>query len=252
MARKKISKTGVSSTARSRVTLNPKLARRSFLKLSAATAALSGAAMTAKMTGKANAAQAANDMYPDSQMVRSVCTHCAVGCGINAEVNNGVWVRQEVAADHPVSRGAYCCKGASAIDMVTSPQRLKSPMKRVNGKWQTLSWDQAMDEISAKLTEIRDTDGPDALHFNGSAKVSTEMAYLQRKFAAFWGSKHRPPGPHLTLLNGGRCRQHMGYGAMTNSLNDIRHAKSMIFIGSKRNRGASRFTAAYSARQRGQ
>jgi hypothetical protein len=66
MARKKISKTGVSSTARSRVTLNPKLARRSFLKLSAATAALSGAAMTAKMTGKANAAQAANDMYPDS------------------------------------------------------------------------------------------------------------------------------------------------------------------------------------------
>jgi anaerobic selenocysteine-containing dehydrogenase len=190
MARKKISKTGVSSTARSRVTLNPKLARRSFLKLSAATAALSGAAMTAKMTGKANAAQAANDMYPDSQMVRSVCTHCAVGCGINAEVNNGVWVRQEVAADHPVSRGAYCCKGASAIDMVTSPQRLKSPMKRVNGKWQTLSWDQAMDEISAKLTEIRDTDGPDALHFNGSAKVSTEMAYLQRKFAAFWGSNN--------------------------------------------------------------
>jgi formate dehydrogenase major subunit len=107
-----------------------------------------------------------------------------------AEVRNGVWVRQEVAQDHPVSRGGFCCKGASAIDMVTSEKRLKSPMKRVNGKWQKISWDTAMDEIAAKMQSIRDTDGPDALHINGSAKVSTEMAYLQRKFAAFWGSNN--------------------------------------------------------------
>jgi formate dehydrogenase major subunit len=63
-------------------------------------------------------------------------------------------------------------------------------MKRVNGKWQKSSWDQAMGEISDKLTAIRKNDGPDALHLNGSAKVSTEMAYLQRKFAAFWGSNN--------------------------------------------------------------
>ena len=47
-----------------------------------------------------------------------------------------------------------------------------------------------MSEIAAKMTAIRDNDGPDALHLNGSAKVSTEMAYLQRKFAAFWGSNN--------------------------------------------------------------
>jgi len=172
-----------------RVTLNPKVARRSFLKLSAATAALSGAAMTTKLTGKAVAAEK-SEPYSGSQTVRTICTYCAVGCGIEAEVQNGVWVRQEVAADHPVSRGAHCCKGAGAIDMVISEKRLKSPMKRVNGKWTTISWDQAMDEIGNKLTELRENDGPDALHFNGSAKVSTEMAYLQRKFAAFWGSNN--------------------------------------------------------------
>ncbi len=172
-----------------RVTLNPKVARRSFLKLSAATAALSGAAMTTKLTGKAVAAEA-TPAYQDSETVRTICTYCAVGCGIEAEVQNGVWVRQEVAADHPVSRGAHCCKGAGAIDMVISEKRLKNPMKRVNGKWTNLTWDQAIDEITAKLTEIRDNNGPDALHFNGSAKVSTEMAYLQRKFAAFWGSNN--------------------------------------------------------------
>ncbi len=97
---------------------------------------------------------------------------------------------QELCEDHPVSRGAHCCKGAGAIDMVISEKRLKNPMKRVNGKWTNISWDQAIDEIGSKLTDIRENDGPDALHFNGSAKVSTEMAYLHRKFAAFWGSNN--------------------------------------------------------------
>ena len=191
MAISKIRKpsSGTSVSGGRRVTLNPKIARRSFLKLSAATAALTGAALTTKLTRTAGAAEL-NTAYSGSTTVRTICTYCAVGCGIEAEVQNGVWVRQEAAADHPVSRGSHCCKGAGAIDMVTSEKRLKNPMKRINGKWTNISWDQAMDEIGAKLTELRETDGPDALHFNGSAKVSTEMAYLQRKFAAFWGSNN--------------------------------------------------------------
>lgn len=190
MAQHKIRISPDEGTKVGRITLNPKVARRSFLKLSAATAALTGVAMTTRMTAKAATPAAVKEAYPGSKMIRSICTHCAVGCGINAEVQNGVWVRQEVAQDHPVSRGGYCCKGASAIDMVTSEKRLKNPMKRVNGKWQKIPWDQAMDEIATKLNSIRDKDGPDALHLNGSAKVSTEMAYLQRKFAAFWGSNN--------------------------------------------------------------
>lgn len=191
MARTKIRKVAspTATKAGRRVTLNPKMARRSFLKLSAATAALGGA-MTLKLTSRATAATGKADPYEGSKKVRTICTYCAVGCGVEAEVHNGVWVRQEVAQDHPVSRGAHCCKGAGAIDMVTSEKRVKNPMKRVNGKWTNISWDQAIDEIGAKLLAIREKDGPDALHFNGSAKVSTEMAYLQRKFAAFWGSNN--------------------------------------------------------------
>lgn len=192
MARSKIKTSSVSSavSAGRRVTLNPKVARRSFLKLSAATAALTGVAMTTKLTSKANAATGKTEAYAGSKKVRTICTYCAVGCGVEAEVHNGVWVRQEIAADHPVSLGAHCCKGAGAIDMVTSEKRLKKPMKRVDGKWTTISWEQAIDEISAKMLDLREKDGPDALHFNGSAKVSTEMAYLHRKFAAFWGTNN--------------------------------------------------------------
>ncbi len=192
MARSKIRKSpsAAGTVSGRRVTLNPKIGRRSFLKLSAATAALTGAAMSTKFTSKATAASLKKNPYPGSKQVRTICTYCAVGCGIEAEVHNGVWVRQEVAQDHPVSRGAHCCKGAGAIDMVLSEKRLKSPMKKVNGKWQKIGWDKAFSEISQKLNSIRDKDGPDALHFNGSAKVSTEMAYLHRKFAAFWGSNN--------------------------------------------------------------
>jgi len=172
-----------------RVTANPKVARRSFLKISAATAALTGVAMSGRMTRKARAAEKIGP-YTGSTKVRTICTYCSVGCGIEAEVHNGVWVRQDIAADHPISLGAHCCKGAGAIDMVTSPKRLKNPMKKVNGKWTAISWEQAIGEIGDKLLAIREKHGPDALHLNGSAKVSTEMAYQQRKFAAFWGSNN--------------------------------------------------------------
>lgn len=228
---RKISGTSVVSGG-GRVSRNPKLARRSFLKLSAATAALTGAAMTTKLTGKAMAAEK-KAAYLGSKKVRTICTYCSVGCGIEAEVQNGVWVRQDIAHDHPVSLGAHCCKGAGAIDMVTSEKRLKTPMKRVNGKWTKISWDQALDEISAKLLDLREKDGPDSLHFNGSAKVSNEMAYLHRKFAAFWGTNnvdHQARICHSTTVAG--VANTWGYGAMTNSLNDMRHAKSLFFIGS--------------------
>ncbi|MFT5702086.1 MAG: anaerobic selenocysteine-containing dehydrogenase [Desulforhopalus sp.] len=192
MARIKITSSSATRTdsAGRRVTLNPKVARRSFLKLSAATAALSGVAMTTRMTTKVNATNGKSEAYIGAEKIRTICTYCAVGCGIEAEVHNGVWVRQEIALDHPVSRGAHCCKGAGAIDMVTSEKRMKKPMKREKGKWIAISWDQALDEISAKLLDLREKNGPDVLHFNGSAKVSNEMAYLQRKFAAFWGSNN--------------------------------------------------------------
>jgi formate dehydrogenase major subunit len=146
--------------------------------------------MTVK-TKKAN--QAAPDKsvpYDGPCKIRTVCTSCAVGCGIEAEVHNGVWLRQRIAAEHPVSAGGHCYRGADAIDMVSSPRRLKNPMKKVNGKWINISWDQAIGEIGDKLLGLRGKDGPDVLQFLGSAKVSTEMAYLQRKFAAFWGSNN--------------------------------------------------------------
>ncbi len=216
------------------MTINRRLSRRDSLKLLVSGGGAGVLAMGAPgVLRKATAAEEKGSPYPGSKKVRTICTHCSVGCGIVAEVQNGVWVRQEPASDHPISQGGHCCKGAGAIDMVTSEKRLKAPMKKVDGKWQRISWDTAMDEVAKKLQAIREKDGPDAVMWMGSAKVSNEMAYLQRKFAAYWGTNnidHQARICHSTTVAG--VANTWGYGAMTNSMNDIRHSKLVFFIGS--------------------
>ena len=164
--------------------------RRSFLKL----AALGATASTAFGASSDKIAQAGEqkvpDPYPGSKTVRTICSICSAGCGIEAEVQDGVWVRQEMAINHPFSQGSHCCKGIDQIDLTKSKQRIKFPMKKVNGKWERISWEQAVDEISAKMLEIREQDGPDSVELLGSAKFSNEQAFYFRKFAAFWGTNN--------------------------------------------------------------
>ena len=63
-------------------------------------------------------------------------------------------------------------------------------MKKENGKWVRLSWEQAIDEIGDKMLEIRKENGPDSVMFLGSAKFNNQQAYYFRKFAAFWGTNN--------------------------------------------------------------
>ena len=165
--------------------------RRSFLKM-AAVASVFGATTgfaSGNVTRAATDAEVKNP-FPGSKKVKTICTSCSVGCGVIAEVQNGVWVRQEVAQDHPISLGGHCCKGADMIDMVKSEVRLKYPMVKENGQWKRLSWDDALNRIATKLAELKKNDGPDSVQFLGSAKMSNEQAYYFRKFAAFFGTNN--------------------------------------------------------------
>jgi formate dehydrogenase major subunit len=163
---------------------------------------------------------------------KNVCTHCSVGCSVLAEVANGVWIGQEPVYDSPINRGSHCAKGAAVRDDVLSERRLRYPVKLVDGRWTRLSWDQAVDEIGDKLLEIRQKSGPDSVYWLGSAKFTNEAAYLYRKLAAFWGtnnSDHQARICHSTTVTG--VANTWGYGAMTNSYNDIRNAKTIFIMG---------------------
>ena len=164
--------------------------------------------------------------------VKAICTHCSVGCTVIAETQNGVWIGQEPGWDSPINRGSHCAKGASVRELAHGDRRLKYPMKLVNGQWTKISWDVAINEIGDKLAEIRQKSGPDSVYWLGSAKFSNEGAYLNRKFAAYWGTNnvdHQARICHSTTVAG--VANTWGYGAMTNSYNDIRNSKTMIIMG---------------------
>jgi formate dehydrogenase major subunit len=210
------------------------LDRRSFLR-QAGFAGAGLAAIGAVAPSRAQAAGAATGVINHAQPVqriKNICTHCSVGCTVTAEVQNGVWVGQEPSWESPINRGTHCAKGASVRELVHGDRRLKFPMKLVNGEWQRISWDVAYREIADKMLEIRANSGADSLFWLGSAKFSNEGAYLYRKFAAFWGTNsvdHQARICHSTTVAG--VANTWGYGAQTNSYNDIRNSKTMIIMG---------------------
>ncbi len=162
-----------------------------------------------------------------------MCTHCSVGCTVIAEVSNGVWVGQEPGWDSPINRGSHCAKGAATRELVHSDRRLRYPMKMVNGQWtQDLLGRRRSTRSATSSTAIREKSGPDSVYWLGSAKFTNEGAYLNRKLAAYWGtnnSDHQARICHSTTVAG--VANTWGYGAMTNSYNDIRNAKTMIIMG---------------------
>ena len=138
--------------------------RRQFFKVTAAM--LSGSSMAALGLAP-QTALAEVRQYKLARMTetRNTCPYCSVGCGIlmyglgdGAKNAKATIVHIEGDADHPVNRGTLCPKGASLIDFIHSPNRLKQPQYRAPGsdKWQTISWDEALDRIAALMKADRD------------------------------------------------------------------------------------------------
>src|SRR6186713_204290 len=206
--------------------------RRTFLKRSGIGVG-AGAVASQLPFNMIGEAEAKSEDAGKVEVKRTVCTHCSVGCSIDAVVQNGVWIRQEPVFDSPLNLGAHCAKGASVREHGHGEHRLKTPMKLVDGKWQKLSWEQAINEVGDRLLAIRKESGPDAVFWVGSSKHSNEQSYLMRKFVSFFGTNnmdHQARICHSTTVSG--VANTWGYGAMTNSYNDMINTKCALYIGS--------------------
>jgi formate dehydrogenase major subunit len=209
--------------------------RRTFLKRSGLAAGGAAALSQLPLSMVQKKAEAAAPDTAKVEVKRTICTHCSVGCAIDAVVQNGVWIRQEPVFDSPINLGAHCAKGASIREhgMHEISHRLRTPMKLKDGKWEKISWDQALTEVSDRLLKVRKEFGPDATFWVGSSKHNNEQSYLFRKFVSMFGTNnmdHQARICHSTTVAG--IANTWGYGAMTNSYNDEQNSKAILFFGS--------------------
>jgi thiosulfate reductase/polysulfide reductase chain A len=106
--------------------------------------------------------------------IRTVCQGCHSECGVLVNVEDNRVTAVKGDPNHPVSKGHVCVKGKTYGELISHPDRLRFPLKRgatkASGQWQRISWDQALDEIAAKLTAIREKHGPCSIGtFHGTA-----------------------------------------------------------------------------------
>ena len=102
-------------------------------------------------------------------LIPTTCFNCESACGLLAYVDqdNGQIRKFEGNPEHPGSRGRNCAKGPATKNQVADPDRILHPLKRDgdrgSGKWIQVSWDEALDDISARLLRIRERFGPEAI-----------------------------------------------------------------------------------------
>lgn len=126
----------------------------------------------------------------DLKKVNTVCISCVWSCGLVAYVEDGRLVKVEGMAEHPMSKGYLCPRGEALIEWVYSPDRILYPMKRENGQWKRMSWDEALELIAAKLKEVKEKYGAHSLAiFCGSIGVENlEIAAFAQRFKGAYGT----------------------------------------------------------------
>jgi len=125
--------------------------------------------MSIKDTDWENVAEPSPVKGTDERMIPTFCSLCgpSPGCGLNCFVKDGRLVRVEGMKESPVNQGRLCPKAFASMQWVYSPQRLKYPLKRVGekgeGKFERVTWDEAVGIIAGKLTEQKEKYGPESL-----------------------------------------------------------------------------------------
>jgi formate dehydrogenase major subunit len=135
-----------------------KITRRSFLKISGATAA--GAALSGLGFDLSPAEVYAQELrIKGAKETTSVCCYCSVGCGIIVHTDSkGKVINAEGDPDHPINEGALCAKGASSFQIAVNPHRLQKVLYRAPyaAGWKEVSWDWALGKIAANVKKSRD------------------------------------------------------------------------------------------------
>lgn len=152
------------------------LTRRDFLKLAGASlGALAGSQFLPPRV--AEAARRAGMIDADGDgFVPTMCEMCVWRCGVLAKVENGRVVKLDGNPEHPHSRGRLCARGQSGLMATYDPDRVLQPLIRVGprggGIFRQASWDEALDLVASKMSDIKERYGPEAMVFSSTHNLS--------------------------------------------------------------------------------
>lgn len=114
--------------------------------------------------------------------VESTCTYCGTGCSLDIFVRDGKVVKVNGTESGIVNKGSLCVKGRFGNDFIHSPDRLTEPLIREGNDFKSVGWDEALDHISKKLSEIKAEHGSDSIAGLSSARCTNEDNYIMQKF----------------------------------------------------------------------
>lgn len=128
---------------------------------------------------------------------KAICPYCGTGCEVELFVENNIIKAAVGVEDNPVNQGSLCLKGAYGWDYVGAPDRLTTPMiRKKDGKFSkdgTLveaTWDEALDLVVAKMKDVREKYGADAIAGNFSARCTLEDNYVAQKLLRILGTNN--------------------------------------------------------------
>ena len=167
------------------------------------------------------------------EKVQTTCPYCGVGCQLELWVKDGRIVRSNGVEDVSPNYGRLCVKGRFGYDYISHPDRLKKPLIKRNGKFEEASWDEALDLIARKFTEIREKYGRKALAGYTSAKCTNEDNYLFMKFIrTVFGNNNVDYCTRLCHASTVTAMlKALGDGAGSNSIEDYETSDCMLITG---------------------
>ncbi|MBI3948118.1 MAG: formate dehydrogenase subunit alpha [Armatimonadetes bacterium] len=164
-----------------------------------------------------------------SKEVLTTCTFCGVGCQLYLGARGGEIVSARGDRESPVNRGHLCVKGRFGYSFINSPERLKTPLIKKDGKFVAATWDEALDLITRKFAEYKG----DQFAVMGSSRCTNEDNYVLMKFTrAVMGTNNVDNcarlchAPTVTGLGAS-----FGAGGGTNTIAEIPGADCLFIIG---------------------
>ena len=179
--------------------------------------------------------KALNAIRPwETEKIRTTCPYCGVGCQQLLHVKDGRIIKVTGVEDGKPNQGRLCVKGRFGYDFIYAEDRIKTPLIRENGTLRKASWDEALDLVAEKFSQIIAEDGPDAIAGVSCARSINEDSYqMQKLFRSVLKTNnidHCARTWHAPTVAG--LATSFGSGAMTNSFEEFSRAKMFLVIGS--------------------